>query len=110
MRDGNKKSSHTNYVSLGDVPRDSEFIKTTKKLKKLSAKRFKKEAYDWQINVSTCAKLGRDTIVIAGCGSGKSLVYQLLAGKGSASIVVTPLKAIAYQQVFLFNYTNVFLS
>lgn len=60
---------------------------------------------EWQLEVMVKVLEGNDCIVIAGTGSGKSLVYALLAiaaelAQGSGVIIVTcPLKALQEDQV-----------
>lgn len=63
---------------------------------------FSCDPHPWQIHTwNQLLHEKRDTIVIAGTGSGKSLIFQLLcfARPGGVVLVVTPVKALMYDQV-----------
>ncbi|KAF7965431.1 hypothetical protein HWV62_43529 [Athelia sp. TMB] len=57
---------------------------------------------DWQVEAISRIKMGYDSIFCAPTGAGKSLVVEGLAalgGKGKALIVISPLKALEWDQV-----------
>jgi ATP-dependent helicase YprA (DUF1998 family) len=60
-----------------------------------------KTPYSWQKNAFKHALNGRDVVVSAGTGSGKSLIFQGLcfALPQGVVLVICPLKAIIMQQV-----------
>lgn len=64
---------------------------------------FSEEAYDWQIQAIGAILAGRDVIVSAGTGSGKSRVFQVpaLAVDGGIVLVVAPVKSLMHDQVHL---------
>jgi superfamily II DNA helicase RecQ len=54
----------------------------------------------WQIRMASIVTAGHDAVVIAGCGSGKSAVIQLLGDtSGSLVLVISPLTGLIKQQV-----------
>jgi superfamily II DNA helicase RecQ len=64
---------------------------------------FEDEAYEWQIEAIHAILAGRDVIVSAATGSGKSRVFQVpaLAVDGAIVLVVAPLKSLLRDQVHL---------
>ncbi|EPS97626.1 hypothetical protein FOMPIDRAFT_1098035, partial [Fomitopsis schrenkii] len=58
----------------------------------------------WQLRAAVAILEGRDTMVVAGTGSGKSLVFALVAiaaelvGSRGLVIVISPLKALQLDQ------------
>ena len=61
------------------------------------------EPYSWQINAweHMFAANSRDGLVIAGTGSGKSLIFQCLhfVKEGGISLIISPLTALMTDQV-----------
>ncbi len=56
----------------------------------------------WQLELISRVLRGFDTIVCAGTGYGKSLIFEglaVLGGKNAAVIVISPLKALEQDQV-----------
>jgi superfamily II DNA helicase RecQ len=64
---------------------------------------FDEEPYDWQIEAIRAILGGRDVIVSAATGSGKSRVFQVpaLAVEGAVVLVVAPVKGLLRDQVLL---------
>jgi Lhr-like helicase len=59
---------------------------------------------DWQIHLISQILQGYDSIFCAGTGYGKSLIFEGLAvlrGKGKLVIVISPLKALERDPVYL---------
>ena len=64
---------------------------------------FDEEPHDWQIQAISAILGGRDVVVSAATGSGKSRVFQVpaLAVDGSIVLVVAPVKSLLRDQVHL---------
>ncbi|KAI5781357.1 hypothetical protein DFH27DRAFT_462247, partial [Peziza echinospora] len=59
---------------------------------------------EWQAMMSASMIGGRDIAVVAGCGSGKSLVFQMVTQMEKSSVlVISPLKLISHQQAERMN-------
>jgi bloom syndrome protein len=64
-------------------------------------KKFRKPAYEWQLDATESILLGLDCILVAGTGSGKTIPFMLplLTDKTKKIIVVSPLKVLQRDQV-----------
>ena len=62
---------------------------------------FDEEPYDWQVEAIRAILAGRDIIVSAATGSGKSRVFQVpaLTLDGAIVLVIAPLKSLLHNQV-----------
>jgi ATP-dependent helicase YprA (DUF1998 family) len=60
-----------------------------------------RDPYDWQIEAWNYINEGRDVIVIAGPGSGKSLIFQLIhfLRRHGKTLIASPLKSLMNNQV-----------
>jgi len=56
--------------------------------------------FSWQTKMVEKVLKGHDAIAIAGTGTGKSLIFAMLAGFGGVVIVICPLKSLQKEQVF----------
>jgi len=67
------------------------------------AKEFcRRDPYDWQVEAWNYIHEGKDVIVIAAPGSGKSLIFQMihfLRWQGK-TLIVSPLKSLMNNQVY----------
>jgi superfamily II DNA helicase RecQ len=57
---------------------------------------------EWQIHLIRRILQGYDSILCAGTGYGKSLIFEglaVLGGNGKLVVVISPLKALEYDQV-----------
>ena len=64
---------------------------------------------DWQIHLIRRILQGYDSIFCAGTGYGKSLIFEglaVLGGNGKLVIVISPLKALEYDQVSRESFTQ----
>ena len=57
--------------------------------------------YDWQVDAVSKVLLGKDLVVSAGTGSGKSIIYQSIAMflQVGFVLVISPLKGLMFDQV-----------
>ena len=64
---------------------------------------------DWQIHLIRRILQGYDSIFCAGTGYGKSLIFEglaVLGGNGKLVVVISPLKALEYDQVSRESFTQ----
>ena len=57
---------------------------------------------NWQVHVIRCIPQGYDSVLCAGTGCGKSLIFEglaILEGSGKLVIIISPLKALERDQV-----------
>ncbi|KDQ16008.1 hypothetical protein BOTBODRAFT_623276 [Botryobasidium botryosum FD-172 SS1] len=87
---------------------DEERQKTREKLIEIAREKFHFTPYEWQIEVTLAIIEGRDTVCIAGTGSGKSLLFalpSLLTGK--MTLVLSPLNVLEEDQASGFSKLGV---
>jgi bloom syndrome protein len=62
---------------------------------------FKKDPYEWQLDVTETILLGLDSVVIAGAGAGKTMPFMmpLLLNDKKKVIIISPLKILQADQM-----------
>ena len=77
---------------------------TRDELKRLFRERFGTDPFEWQLDVTEAILLGLDSVVIAGTGAGKTMLFMmpLLLDKTKKVIIVSPLKVLQADQVCIF--------
>lgn len=80
---------------------DFDLEKCQAHLKHTFWEQFRKEPYDWQVDISEALIFGLDSIVIAGTSSGKTMPFMmpLLVDLTKKVLVILPLKVLQSDQV-----------
>jgi ATP-dependent helicase YprA (DUF1998 family) len=74
---------------------------TRSQLKQIFYRRFGKDPYEWQLDVTEAILLGLDSVLIPGTGAGKTMPFMmpLLLDKHKKVIIISPLKVLQVDQV-----------
>lgn len=97
-----RKATHAERLYGIKTPRHSVQELKARVVKKLG---LTFEMDEWQSQVIYKVKSGYDSIVVAGTGYGKSIIFEGLAAadKGKMVVVISPLKALERDQVSKLN-------
>ena len=74
---------------------------TRERVKTIFSQRFGHSAREWQIDVTEAILLGLNSIVIAGTGAGKTILFMmpLMLSREKKAIIISPLKILQADQV-----------
>lgn len=101
---GDKATEHWRPVGEIDLRSNVAQVVRYSMVSHMARKRPNITPHNWQVDCAVCIALGYDILGISGTGSGKSLVYQLLAGiPNSTHIVISPITGLVEAQAKALN-------